>query len=77
MRRSVSMSRRSEPGASCSRSPTTSSDLRRETPELAEQWRSVVGRAFQAAFAAGYRAVHFVRDDSSGRRRSFYVLERV
>ena len=51
--------------------------LRREKPELAELWRSVVGRAFQAAFAAGYRAVHFVRDDSSGQRRSFYVLERV
>jgi predicted GNAT superfamily acetyltransferase len=51
--------------------------LRRETPELAEHWRSVVGRAFQAAFAAGFRAVHFVRDDSSGRRRSFYRLERV
>ncbi len=51
--------------------------LRRETPELAEQWRSAVGRAFLAAFAGGYRAVHFVRDDSSGRRRSFYVLQRV
>jgi predicted GNAT superfamily acetyltransferase len=51
--------------------------LRRETPELAERWRSVVGQAFQAAFATGYRAVSFVRHDSSGRRRSFYMLERV
>jgi predicted GNAT superfamily acetyltransferase len=51
--------------------------LRRETPELAERWRSVVGRAFRSAFEGGYRAVHFVRDGSSGRRRSFYVLERV
>ena len=51
--------------------------LRRESPDAAERWRSIVGRAFQAAFAAGYRAVHFVRDDSSGPRRSFYVLERV
>jgi predicted GNAT superfamily acetyltransferase len=51
--------------------------LRRETPELAEQWRSLVSRAFQEAFAAGYRAVHFLRDDRSGRRRSFYLLERV
>jgi predicted GNAT superfamily acetyltransferase len=51
--------------------------LRRETPELAERWRSVVGRAFRSAFEGGYRAVHFVRDGSSDRRRSFYVLERV
>jgi predicted GNAT superfamily acetyltransferase len=52
-------------------------DLRREQPALAERWRAAVGEAFRAAFASGYRAVHFVRDDSSGRRRSFYVLERV
>ena len=51
--------------------------LRRETPELAEQWRTVVGEAFQSAFEGGFRAVHFVRDDSSGSRRSFYVLERI
>ncbi len=51
-------------------------DLRREQPALAERWRAAVGQAFQAAFAAGYRAVDFVRDDSAGRRRSFYVLER-
>ena len=57
--------------------PSDIGQLRREKPELAEQWRSAVGRAFQAAFAAGYRAVHFVRDDSAGHRRSFYVLERV
>jgi predicted GNAT superfamily acetyltransferase len=51
--------------------------LRREAPAVAERWRALVGRAFQAAFAAGYRAVHFVRDDSSGERRGFYVLERL
>ena len=51
--------------------------LRHETPALAEQWRVVVGQAFAAAFAAGFRAVHFSRDDSSGRRRAFYVLERL
>jgi predicted GNAT superfamily acetyltransferase len=51
--------------------------MRRESPEIAELWRSIVAPAFQLAFAAGYRAVHFVRDDSLGRRRSFYVLERI
>ena len=51
--------------------------LRREAPAVAEQWRALVRRAFQTAFAAGYRAVHFVRDDSSGERRGFYVLERL
>ena len=52
-------------------------ELRREQPSLAERWRAAVGEAFRAAFASGYRAVHFIRDESSGRRRSFYVLERV
>jgi predicted GNAT superfamily acetyltransferase len=51
--------------------------LRNESPALAEQWRAVVARAFTAAFAAGYRAVHFVRENRPGGRRSFYVLERV
>jgi predicted GNAT superfamily acetyltransferase len=51
--------------------------LRRDTPAMAEQWRALVAQAFQAAFAAGYRAVHFVRDDSLGQRRGFYVLERL
>jgi predicted GNAT superfamily acetyltransferase len=57
--------------------PSDIADLRRDQPELAERWRTVVGQAFPAAFAAGYRAVHFVRDDSSGRRQSFYVLDRL
>jgi predicted GNAT superfamily acetyltransferase len=52
-------------------------NLRRDEPELAERWRAIVARAFTGAFAAGFRAVHFVRDDRSGERRSFYVLERV
>ena len=51
--------------------------LRRKAPAVAERWRALVRRAFQTAFAAGYRAVHFVRDDSSGERRGFYVLERL
>jgi predicted GNAT superfamily acetyltransferase len=51
--------------------------LKRDAPQLAEQWRIVVGEAFQNAFAAGYQAVTFVRDESSGRRCGFYVLDRL
>jgi predicted GNAT superfamily acetyltransferase len=51
--------------------------LRRESPAVAERWRMVVCQAFAAAFAVGFRAVHFIRDDSSARRRAFYVLERL
>jgi predicted GNAT superfamily acetyltransferase len=51
--------------------------LRRDLPALAEQWRVAVGEAFRAAFARSYRAVQFVRDDRSGHRRGFYLLERL
>ena len=51
--------------------------IRREAAALADRWRILVGQAFRAAFAAGYRAVHFLRDDASGQRRGFYVLERL
>ena len=57
--------------------PNDIATLRRDAPQLAEQWRIVVGEAFQCAFEAGYQAVHFVRDESSGRRRGFYVLDRI
>jgi predicted GNAT superfamily acetyltransferase len=48
--------------------------LRRERPGLAERWGRVVRKAFQDAFGRGYRAVGFVRDESSGTRRCAYVL---
>jgi predicted GNAT superfamily acetyltransferase len=51
--------------------------LRREQPALAERWRSAVNEAFVRAFEASYHAVHFVRDDSTEARRSFYLLERL
>jgi predicted GNAT superfamily acetyltransferase len=51
--------------------------LKRDAPQLAEGWRIVVGEAFQSAFEAGYHAVHFLRDELSGRRRGFYVLDRI
>jgi predicted GNAT superfamily acetyltransferase len=57
--------------------PPDIASLRRDTPQLAEEWRVIVGEAFRKAFEANYRAVHFVRDESSGRRRGFYVLERL
>jgi predicted GNAT superfamily acetyltransferase len=57
--------------------PADIAALRALDPGLAERWRSLVGQAFRLAFNASYRAVHFVRDDSSGHRRGFYLLERM
>jgi predicted GNAT superfamily acetyltransferase len=57
--------------------PADITTMRRDAPQLAEEWRVVVGEAFQRAFDAGFRAVQFVRNESSGRRRGFYVLERL
>jgi predicted GNAT superfamily acetyltransferase len=57
--------------------PSDIGRLRRDAPALAESWRSAVAQAFRSVFAAGYRAVGFLRDDSSGGRRSFYVLQRL
>ena len=56
--------------------PADIARLRRRQPELAEQWRAAVRLAFRTAFDAGYRAVHFLRDDTDRQRRGFYVLER-
>jgi predicted GNAT superfamily acetyltransferase len=56
--------------------PAEIARLRRGQPELAEQWRAAVRLAFRTAFDAGYRAVHFLRDDTDGQGRGFYVLER-
>jgi predicted GNAT superfamily acetyltransferase len=57
--------------------PVDITALRSEDPGLAEAWRSLVGQAFQRAFEQSYRAVQFVRDDSSTFRRGFYILERL
>ena len=50
--------------------------IRTADAALAEQWRSLVGQAFQLAFDKSYQAVHFVRDGSSMPRSACYVLER-
>lgn len=50
--------------------------LRQEDPPLAERWQRAVRQGFLAAFAAGYRAVGFFRDEAPGSRRSFYLLHR-
>ncbi len=50
--------------------------MRRDEPARAEAWRQAVREAFQAALAAGFRAVEFVRDETTSPRRCFYVLER-
>jgi predicted GNAT superfamily acetyltransferase len=50
--------------------------LRARDAALAERWRQAVRNAMTTAFASGYRAVGFLRDESEGDRRSFYVLKR-
>ncbi len=55
--------------------PTDIARLRREQPGSSEQWRTAVRSAFRAAFDSGYRATDFVREDSGGTRRGFYLLE--
>lgn len=56
--------------------PARIAELRQDRPDLAEAWRKAVREAFPAAFALGARAVGFVREESSGERRYFYLLER-
>jgi predicted GNAT superfamily acetyltransferase len=56
--------------------PGQIAELRRHHPLLAEAWRKSVRQAFEAVFAKGFRANGFARDDASGHRRCYYVLER-
>jgi predicted GNAT superfamily acetyltransferase len=55
--------------------PADINRLRAEQPSLAERWGSVVRQAFLAAFAHGYRAVGFLREETPQDRRCFYRLD--
>lgn len=46
--------------------------LRESDPKTARAWRDAVGRALEEAFAVGYRATAFAKDDE----HSLYLLER-
>jgi predicted GNAT superfamily acetyltransferase/predicted GIY-YIG superfamily endonuclease len=51
--------------------PSSISDLKRTTPEIALAWRLTVRRAMQEAFSRNYTIVDFV----SGNDHSYYVLQ--
>ena len=55
--------------------PADITALRKTDPNLAQTWTLAVRRAFQAAFAAGYRAEGFVR--AGAKTAGFYVLRRI
>ncbi|HMB02358.1 MAG TPA: hypothetical protein VKP69_01300 [Isosphaeraceae bacterium] len=56
--------------------PADINRLRALDAALADLWRLAVRQAFQAAFAAGYRAVGFLRFDDEGQPCGFYLLHR-
>jgi predicted GNAT superfamily acetyltransferase len=49
--------------------------MRRDHPEVAEQWRLAVRQGFRAAFAAGFVATGFASEETPAGPRCFYVLE--
>ncbi|WP_337173406.1 hypothetical protein [Paludisphaera sp.] len=53
--------------------PRDVANLRRDAPELSEAWRKAVRQAMTAAFAAGYEAAGFLREDEP---RCGYILRR-
>jgi predicted GNAT superfamily acetyltransferase len=55
--------------------PSDINGLRADAPDLAGRWGDAVRQAFLAAFAAGYRAVGFLRDETAQGRRCYYVLQ--
>lgn len=56
--------------------PADIASIRKDRPELADDWARAVRRAFVDAFALGYRAEGFIRGGSTGPTRSYYVLRR-
>lgn len=56
--------------------PSALGALRAADPQLAGRWQEAVRAAFLRAFAAGYVAHDFQRDDAEGRPRTRYLLHR-
>ncbi len=54
--------------------PVNFTDMVREQPDLAREWRAHTRALFQALFARGYSVTDFLRDASEGRDRAFYLL---
>lgn len=54
--------------------PSDINGLRATAPDLAGRWGDAVRQAFLAAFAAGYHAVGFLRDETAQGRRCYYIL---
>ena len=56
--------------------PASITDLRQTDPIAAERIQQDVRHSFQEAFAQGYRAQGFQRDNASGTLRCYYQLQR-
>lgn len=54
--------------------PDSIQELRSVNPSLAGRWGAEVRQAFVAAFAAGYQATGFLREETPSGRRCYYVL---
>jgi predicted GNAT superfamily acetyltransferase len=66
----------SEPSRVLLEIPAEMARLRQGESARADRWQTAVRAAFLAAFAAGYAVVGFHRQEGSGGRRCFYLLER-
>jgi predicted GNAT superfamily acetyltransferase len=49
--------------------------MRRDHPEIAEQWRLAVRQGLLGAYAAGFVAIGFVNEETTAGPRCFYMLE--
>jgi predicted GNAT superfamily acetyltransferase len=56
--------------------PVAIHHLRAIDASEADRWRVAVREAFQTAFAAGFRAVGFLRFNAEGSDRAYYILSR-
>jgi predicted GNAT superfamily acetyltransferase len=56
--------------------PADIAALRTRSPQAAHDWGQAVREAFLSAFDAGFRGEGFIRSETLGDRRCFYVLKR-